>query len=59
MIATFLRDLMDHGAVNKRNELDRKEYEYLYILCTGLMSIGYIESQGKIIRPNRWARRVR
>lgn len=59
MIAQFLRDLIDNSAVNMRDSMDRNSYEYYYVLCNGLLKAGYIESNGKIIKPARWLRRVR
>ena len=59
MIAKFLRDLMDNGAVNMRASLPRKDYEYYYIVCSALLKAGYIESAGKVVKPARWTRRVR
>ena len=51
MIAKFLRDLIDYQAVNMRNNLPRKDYEYYYIVCSVLFKAGYIESAGKVVKP--------
>ena len=60
MIAKFLRDLIDYQAVDMRNNLPRKDYEYYYIVCSALFKAGYIESAGKVVKPgNQWKRRVR
>ena len=60
MIAKFLRDLIDYQAVNMRNNLPRKDYEYFYVLCNSLLIAGYTESDGKVVKPgNQWKRRVR
>lgn len=59
MIATFLQDLIDTGAINMRHSMDRSKYEYMYILCDGLRKAGYVVRSGKVVKPARWARRVR
>jgi len=59
MIATFLSDLIESGAVNMRGAMDRSKYEYLYILCDGLRKAGYVVRSGKVVKPARWSRRVR
>ena len=59
MIAQFLSDLIENGAVNMRGAMDRPKYEYLYILCDGLRKAGYVVRSGKVVKPARWARRVR